>query len=99
MHAKKWLQVVAVGALLGAASIPTVQAQDKVRVGVNPVSSSLPLYVGVAKGYFKDEGLEIEQTQLIGAPPNVAALISGQIDVASNLTTIDAANAQLKKPG
>ena len=99
MQAKRWLQVLAAGVILGAAAIPAAQAEDKVRIGVNPVSSSLPLYVGLAKGYFKDEGLEIEQTQLIGAPPNVAALISGQIDVASNLTTIDAANAQLKKPG
>jgi NitT/TauT family transport system substrate-binding protein len=99
MQTKSWLQLVAMGAIFSAALATGAAAQEKVRVGVNPVSSSLPLYVGVAKGFFKDEGLEIEQSQLIGAPPNVAALISGQIDVASNLTTIDAANAQLKKPG
>ena len=38
-------------------------------------------------------------TRLIGVPANVAALIAGQIDVASNVTTIDGVNANLKKPG
>jgi NitT/TauT family transport system substrate-binding protein len=99
MHATKWLQALAVSGLAILSAVPAAHAQEKVRIGVNPVSSSLPLYVGLAQGFFKDEGLEMEQTQLIGAPPNVAALIGNQIDVASNLTTIDAANAYLKKPG
>ncbi len=74
-------------------------AQEKVRVGANPVSASLPLYYGVEKGIFKAEGLDLELTQIIGPPANLAALIAGQIDVSSNLTTIDAANGNLKKPG
>lgn len=99
MKRTKWITALALSTILGGATASSVSAQEKVRIGVNPVSSSLPLYVGVANGYFKEQGLDIEQTQMIGAPPNVAALIAGQIDVASNLTTIDAANAHLKKPG
>ncbi len=99
MKPMKLVQALALTTLFGTGALTGAFAQEKVRIGVNPVSSSLPLYVGVAQGYFKEEGLELEPTQLIGGPPNVAALISGQIDVASNLTTIDAANAQLKKPG
>lgn len=82
---------------LGAAG--SALAQEKVRVGANPVSASLPLYYGIEKGFFKEAGLELEITQIIGPPANLAALIAGQIDVTSNLTTIDAANGNLKKPG
>lgn len=88
--------MIATGAI--AFSVPA-SAQEKVRVGANPVSASLPLYYGVEKGIFKAEGLDLELTQIIGPPANLAALIAGQIDVASNLTTIDAANGNLKKPG
>lgn len=77
----------------------SASAQEKVRVGANPVSASIPLYYGVEKGIFKAEGLDLELTQIIGPPANLAALIAGQVDVASNLTTIDAANGNLKKPG
>jgi NitT/TauT family transport system substrate-binding protein len=76
-----------------------VQAQDKVRVGVFPVASTLPLFVAIERGFFKEQGIEIEMTRLIGGPPNVAALIGNQIDVSAVLVTIEGMNANLKKPG
>jgi len=86
-----------------AATLPMLgadaSAQDKIRVGNNPLAASLPLYVGMANGYFKEAQLELELTRLLGGPPNLAALIAGQIDVASNLTTIDGINGNIKKPG
>ena len=33
-------------------------AQDKVKVGVFPVSSSLPYFVAVERGYFKEQNVE-----------------------------------------
>ena len=75
------------------------QSLDRVRVGVFPVSSSLPLFVGIDKGFFAEEKIEIVQTRLIGGPPNVAALIQNQIDASSVLVTIEGMNANLKKPG
>lgn len=90
---------VASAAFAAVAFAGAASAQEKVRVGANPVSASLPLYYGVEKGIFKAEGLDLELTQIIGPPANLAALIAGQIDVSSNLTTIDAANGNLKKPG
>jgi NitT/TauT family transport system substrate-binding protein len=83
---------VALGALPAA-------AQDKVKVGVFPVSSSLPYFVAVERGYFKEQNIETEMTRLIGGPPNIAGLITGQIDAASVLVTIEGINANLKKPG
>ncbi len=95
-HLKTFL---ATAALIASAFSGAASAQQKVRVGANPVSASLPLYYGIEKGFFKAEGLDLEMTQIIGPPANLAALIAGQIDVSSNLTTIDAANGNLKKPG
>lgn len=74
-------------------------AQDKVKVGVFPVSSSLPYFVAVERGFFKEQNIEPEMIRLIGGPPNVAAMISDQIDAASVLVTIEGMNANLKKPG
>jgi NitT/TauT family transport system substrate-binding protein len=91
------LLAAAIGfALLGAA--PAV-AQDKVKVGVFPVSSSLPYFVAVERGYFKEQGIEPEMIRLIGGPPNVAAMITNQIDASAVLVTIEGMNANLKKPG
>ena len=52
------------------------QSADKVKVGMFPISSSLPFYVALDLGYFKDLGIEPEITKLMGGPPNVAALMT-----------------------
>jgi NitT/TauT family transport system substrate-binding protein len=74
-------------------------AQDKVKVGVFPVSSSLPYFVALEKGYFKEQNIEPEMVRLIGGPPNVAAMIGNQIDASAVLVTIEGINANIKKPG
>lgn len=82
--------------VLGAVS---ANAQDKVKVGVFPVSSSLPYFVALERGFFKEQNIEPEMIKLIGGPPNVAAMITNQIDAAAVLVTIEGINADLKKPG
>src|SRR6266849_6666185 len=94
------LTICAVAALtLSVAGPDRAAAQDKVKVGVFPVSSSLPYFVALERGFFKEQNIEPEMTRLIGGPPNVAALITNQIDVAAVLVTIEGINADLKKPG
>jgi NitT/TauT family transport system substrate-binding protein len=78
---------------------PPASAQDKVKVGVFPVSSTLPYFVAVERGYFKEQNIETEMVRLIGGPPNVAAMITNQIDAAAVLVTIEGMNANIKKPG
>src|SRR4051794_7577626 len=90
--------LAAAAAACAFAAIP-VSAMDKVTVGVFPVSSSLPYFVALERGFFKDENIEPEMIRLIGGPPNVAAMIGDQIDAASVLVTIEGMNANLKKPG
>jgi NitT/TauT family transport system substrate-binding protein len=90
------LLAVAGAAFLAAA--PAV-AQDKVKVGVFPISSSLPYFVAIELGYFKDLNIEPETSVLMGGPPNVAALITNQIEVSAVLVTLEGLNADVKKPG
>jgi NitT/TauT family transport system substrate-binding protein len=74
-------------------------AQDKVKVGVFPISSSLPYFVAIELGYFKELNIEPETTKLMGGPPNVAALITNQIEVSAVLVMLEGLNANVKKPG
>jgi NitT/TauT family transport system substrate-binding protein len=88
------IALAAVAALAGPAA-----AQDKVKIGVFPVSSTLPYFVAVERGFFKEQNIETEMVRLIGGPPNVAAMITNQIDAAAVLVTIEGMNANIKKPG
>ena len=82
-----------------ALGVLSAAAQDHVRVGVFPVSSSLPYFVALERGFFKEQKIEPETIRLIGGPPNIAAMITNQIDAAVVLVTIEGMNANLKKPG
>ena len=90
--------LAAVAGLMVLATVPAA-AQDKVKVGVFPVSSSLPYFVALERGFFKEQNIEPEMVRLIGGPPNIAAMITNQIDAAAVLVTIEGMNADLKKPG
>jgi len=90
--------IAACTAVIAVTALPA-EAQDKVKVGVFPVSSTLPYFVALERGYFKEQNIEPEMVRLIGGPPNVAAMITNQIDAAAVLVTIEGMNANLKKPG
>ena len=94
------LSIFAVAMLaLGAAASDQAAAQDKVSVGVFPVSSSLPYFVALERGFFKEQNIEPEMTKLMGGPPNVAAMMTNQIEVSAVLVTLEGLNANVKKPG
>jgi NitT/TauT family transport system substrate-binding protein len=91
-----------VGGLAAATVIgrPAIaQAPDTVKVGMFPISSSLPFYVALDMGFFKELNIEPEVTKLMGGPPNVAALMTNQIEVSAVLVTLEGLNANVKKPG
>ncbi len=100
------LTICAVAALaLSAAASDRAIAQDKekdkdkVSVGVFPVSSSLPYFVALERGFFKEANIEPEMKKLMGGPPNVAAMMTNQIEVSAVLVTLEGLNANVKKPG
>jgi NitT/TauT family transport system substrate-binding protein len=82
-----------------ALAATAASAQDKVKVGMFPVSSSLPFYVALDRGYFKEVNIEPEVTRLMGGPSNVAALMTNQIEVSAVLVTLEGLNANVKKAG
>jgi NitT/TauT family transport system substrate-binding protein len=97
-HGRNFWCGIATLAVALSATLPA-SAQDKVTVGVFPVSSSLPFFVARDRGYFKEENIEPEMVKLMGGPPNVAAMMTGQIEASAVLVTIEGMNANLKKPG
>jgi NitT/TauT family transport system substrate-binding protein len=87
-------------AVAALSSLPAAaQTPETVKVGVFPISSSLPYFVAIDLGYFKELNIEPETIKLMGGPPNVAALITNQIEVSAVLVTLEGLNANIKKPG
>jgi NitT/TauT family transport system substrate-binding protein len=95
---KLGITALALAAAMTAASSAAL-AQDKVRIGVFPVSSSLPHFVAAERGFYREQKVDVEMVRLIGGPPNVSALITNQIDASAVLVTIEGMNANVKKPG
>src|SRR3984893_18589391 len=94
------LVIGAVAALtLSVAGPGRAAAQDKVSVGVFPVSSSLPSFVALERGFFKEQNIETDMTKLMDGRPNVAAMMTNQIEVSAVLVTLEGLNANVKKPG
>lgn len=93
------LTTLAVAALLPLATVHPAVAADKVRVGVFPVSSALPYFVALDRGYFAERNIETEAVRLMGGPAIVGAMFTGDIDAAANLVTIEGMNANTRRAG
>ena len=66
---------------------------------LNPGASLVVGSAAEAHVKLKDPGIEVSINKPMGGPPIVGAMITGQIDAAANLVTIEGMNANLKKPG
>ena len=99
MNRRHLLSLIAAGTVAFASASMPAYASDKVTVGVFPISSSLPYFVAIEKGYFKELNIEPETIRLMGGPPNVAALMTNQIEVSAVLVTLEGLNANVKKQG
>jgi len=87
------------GAILGLIATAPALALDKVTVSVNPVSSALPYFIAVDRGYFKEAGIETEMKRIAVPTLAISGMVAGQIDAVAVILAIDAANADIKKPG
>ncbi|HYD71048.1 ABC transporter substrate-binding protein [Azospirillum sp.] len=68
------------GAVLAAAGPALAQGLEKTSVGVLALSSSAPIYIAKAKGYFEKEGLDAELKILTSAQQVPVAVASGDVD-------------------
>lgn len=87
----------AIAAFLGGA--PTVLAMDKVVVSVNPLSSALLYFIAVDRGFFKEAGIETEMKRIAVPSLTLGGMVANQLDAVAVMLAIDAANANIKKPG
>jgi len=75
------------GLLAGLFSSVPARAQEKKNLRIVFVSLSwnnqLPYRIAVAKGFFKDQGLNVEQIFVRGGPTAIAALVSGNVEFGS----------------
>ena len=67
---------------LGWGSFPAdAQAPRKVKMTIPVVAHSMtPVYLAQSKGFFKEEGLEVDITSTGGGGPDIRALIAGDVD-------------------
>jgi NitT/TauT family transport system substrate-binding protein len=82
----KSLQLVACLAILALSGQPS-SAQEKKAIRMVFVSlawnSEIPFRVALARGFFKQQGLQVEPILIRGGPAAIAALVSGQVDYAA----------------
>ncbi|HKY09679.1 MAG TPA: ABC transporter substrate-binding protein [Candidatus Binatia bacterium] len=73
--------------VLMAVSVPPSLAQEKKNLRMVFVSlawnSEIPFRVAMARGFFKQQGLQIEPILIRGGPAAIAALVSGEVDYAA----------------
>ena len=66
---------------------PTVEEEKpletvKMKIAYHPnMGGASAMVTGIDKGYFEEQGLEIELVKFTAGPPEVAAMVSGDIDV------------------
>lgn len=55
---------------------------QKLRVAYHPnMGGASTIITGINKGFFEEEGLEIELVKFTSGPPEIAAMVSGDIDI------------------
>jgi NitT/TauT family transport system substrate-binding protein len=79
-----WLIAVTVITILSlslAACTPGQQAEDtNLKMGLLPILDTLPFYVAEQKGYFEDEGINVEFVSVKSAQERDALMQAGEID-------------------
>ena len=73
--------------------LSTAQAATKIKVGVLKLTSSAPIFIAVEKGFFKEQGLDIDQVFFRSAQPVAVAMASGDIVVGATGITAGLYNA------
>lgn len=72
-------------ALLLAATVSFAQEKKNIRMVFVSLAwnSEIPFRAALARGYFKQQGLQVEPILIRGGPAAIAALVSGEVDFAS----------------
>jgi len=79
MRSKKYLFFM-LGLILILFTGCNAQKEDKLKMGLLPISDSLPFYVAAEKGYFQSEGVNVELIRFESAVERDSAIGAGAID-------------------
>src|SRR3954467_15615237 len=84
-------------ALLLVFSLAAVAAAAPIRVGTTSSSSDAPLFIADKKGYFRQEGLQVQFTAFDSAAKMIAPLGTGQLEVGAGSPAAGFFNAVARK--
>jgi NitT/TauT family transport system substrate-binding protein len=85
--------VFVLGALASAAPFVGAQTSTTVKVASAGIASDIGFFLAHKKGYFRDEGLGVELTQLANSPQMIGPLGRGQLDVGAGTVAVSLYNA------
>lgn len=80
MRRRRLLQTAAATSLLAAPTFARAQGADRVSIGVLKLASSGPLFVAMARGHFRAQGIEVEPKYFTAAAQVPVAVTSGDAD-------------------
>jgi len=87
------LCAVAVAAFAPLATSSIAQTGNRVKVATPGIASDIGLFIADKKGYFRDEGLDVEMTRIDASPQMTAPLGLGQLDVGAGTVAVNIYNA------
>jgi NitT/TauT family transport system substrate-binding protein len=99
------VRALAVATVLALAAVTAACGDDdgdiaageiaQVKVGAIPIVDVAPLHLGVAKGFFKEQGLDVQVINTTGGAAAVPGVVSGQFDFAfGNVVSLIVARSQ-----
>src|SRR5215831_10335026 len=93
-RARRWFgSAMAVGCLLSLTPAAPASAADQVKIGISRTLSDAGYYIADAKGFFRDEGLEVALTGFNSAAQMIAPLGTGELEVGGGTVSAGFYNA------
>lgn len=71
----------------GAGGISQSEGKDVLKIGTVPVVSVAPIHLGMKKGFFSDQNIQIELTTAQGGPALISGVMGGSLNIGISATT------------
>ncbi|MBI2192043.1 MAG: ABC transporter substrate-binding protein [Planctomycetes bacterium] len=104
MNMRRWtlfggaVLLVAVVALIVILTRPS-ESPATVRIGYLNITASLPLFIAEEKGYFGEEGVQVETHQIASSNQLVDGVIAGNLDAFIEASAVPVLAVELQSPG